>query len=43
MELFSTGSVTSDRSRNHYAYNLSRSIGSLFVFSSLQFDIGLTK
>ncbi len=43
MELFSTGSVTSDRSRNHYGYNLSRSIGSLFVFSSLRFDIALTK
>jgi len=43
MELFSTGSVMSERSRSLYGCNLSRSTGSLFVFSSLRFDIGLTK
>ena len=40
---FSIGSDTSVRLRSLYGYNRSRSIGSLFVFSSSRFDIALTK
>src|SRR5439155_16491940 len=42
-ELFSTGSAMLDRSRNLCDYNLSRSAGRPFVFSSWRFDISLTK
>ena len=43
MGVWSIGSVMSGRSRSVCGCNLSRSTGRLFLFSSLQFDIGLTK